>query len=99
MAVRGRLLNLAEEGYFSSLGYKLEPTDALIKEMDGMVAHSMEKTRATLLRHVDKVEGLVQELLEKEELNAEQVAAILGERPSHQKPLVETLCEDGDQSE
>jgi cell division protease FtsH len=81
MAVRARLLNLAEEGYFSSLGYKLEPTDELIKEMDELVEQCIEKARQTLREHADKVEALVHELLEKEELNAEEVTAILGERP------------------
>ena len=81
MAVRARLLNLAEEGYISSLGYKLEPTDGLIKEMDDLVDRCMKKTRETLEGHADRVEAPVQELLEREELNAEQVTAVLGERP------------------
>jgi cell division protease FtsH len=79
-AVRVRLLHLAEEGNFSSLGYKMEPTEALIKEMDEMVGRCMDRTRQTLSEHADKVEALVRELLEKEELDAEGVAAILGER-------------------
>jgi len=81
MAVRARLLNLAEEGYFSSLGYKPEPTDDLIKEMDELVERCMERARRTLREHADKVKSLVDELLEKEELDAEEVAAILGQRP------------------
>jgi cell division protease FtsH len=81
MAVRARLLNLAEEGYFSSLGYKLEPTDELIKEMDALVERCIEKARQTLREHAAQVEALVDELLEKEELGAEEVTAILGERP------------------
>jgi cell division protease FtsH len=83
MAVRARLLNLAEEGYFSSLGYKLEPTDELIEEMDGLVGQCMKRTRETLREHADQVETMVKELLEKEELDAEEVAALLGERPTH----------------
>jgi cell division protease FtsH len=81
MAVRARLLNLAEEGYFSSLGYKREPTDELIKEMDALVERCIEKARRMLREHADKVEALVDELLEKEELGAEEVTAILGKRP------------------
>jgi cell division protease FtsH len=80
-SVRTRLLGLAEEGYFSSIGYKSEPTAKLIKEMDKMVERCMEKARGTLKQHADKVEALVRELLEKEELNTEEVMAVLGERP------------------
>ena len=80
MAVRRRLLGLAEEGYFSSIGYKMEPTDGLVKEMDALVDQCMKKTQQTLQEHAHKVEALVDELLEKEELNAEEVAVILGER-------------------
>ena len=47
-AVHARLLNLAEEGYFSSLGYKLEPTDGLIKEMDELVERCIDKARQML---------------------------------------------------
>jgi ATP-dependent Zn protease len=79
--VRTLLLNLAQEGYFSSLGYKAEPTDTLISEMDQMVERSMDKTRQTLRAHSDRVEELVAALLKQEELDEERVAAILGERP------------------
>ena len=79
--MRARLLNLAEEGHFSSLGYKQEPTDALIAEMDKLVERCMQRIRQTLRQHADLVEALAQALLEKEELNAEEVAALLGERP------------------
>ena len=81
MAVRARLLGLAAEGYFSSLGYKAEPTDALIKEMDALVDSLMDKARETLRQHKDRLEALVEALLEKEELDTEEVMAILGERP------------------
>jgi cell division protease FtsH len=80
-AVRYRMRQLAEEGYFSSLGYKAEPTDALTKEMDELFAQLMDRARQTVHEHQDKVEALVQELLDKEELDAEDAAAILGKRP------------------
>jgi ATP-dependent Zn protease len=82
--VRLRMRQLAEEGYFSSLGYKMEPSDALVKEMDDLVETLMDRARQTLREHADKVEALVGELLEKEELDAEAAAAILGERPERE---------------
>jgi cell division protease FtsH len=80
--VRAMLLSLAQEGHFSSLGYKAEPTDALIVEMDDMVRRLMEQTRETLRAHSDKVDALVAALLGEEELDEDQVAETLGERPS-----------------
>ena len=81
MAVRGLLLSLAENGVFSTLGYSLQPSPELTKEMDAYLHRLMDFTRQTLHKHADKVQALVQELMAKEELNAEQVAAILGPRP------------------
>ena len=80
-SVRARVLGLAREGYFSSLGYRPEPTDALVKEMDELVERCMDRTRQTLREHAGKVEALVGALLEVEELGPEEVAAILGELP------------------
>jgi cell division protease FtsH len=80
-AVRARLLGLAEEGYFSSLMYKAEPSDELIKEMNEMVERSTDKARQILRDHAGKVETLVESLLDSEELDEEEVAAILGDRP------------------
>jgi cell division protease FtsH len=85
-AVRYRMRQLAEEGYFASLGYKMEPSDALVTEMDALVDTLMDRARQTLREHADKVEALVDELLEQEELGAEAVAAILGQRPEHCLP-------------
>jgi len=81
MSVRAWLLGLVEEGYFPSLGYRTEPTDDLIKEMDALVERSMKKTRRTLRKHGDKAKALVAVLLEREKLNEKEVMAILGERP------------------
>jgi cell division protease FtsH len=83
-AVQARLLGLAQEGYFSTLLYKAEPSDALVKEMNEMVERSTEKVRQVLCDHADKVETLVTALLDREELDEEQVAAILGARPAHE---------------
>jgi cell division protease FtsH len=80
-AVRYRMRQLAEEGYFGSLGYKAEPTDALTKEMDELFAQLMDRARQTVREHKDKVEALVEALLETEELDAHAAVAILGERP------------------
>jgi len=85
MAVRGLLLSLAENGVFSTLGYSLQPSPELTKEMDAYLHRLMDFTRQTLHKHADKVQALVQELMAKEELNAEQVAAILGPRPPQQE--------------
>jgi hypothetical protein len=79
--VRARLLGLAEEGYFGSLMYKAEPSDEMVKEMDEMVERSAEKVRQVLREHAGKVEALVEALLDREELDEEEVAAILGDRP------------------
>jgi cell division protease FtsH len=82
--VRYRLMQLAEEGYFTSLGFKMEPSDELVKEMDALYARLLERARETLRAHVDKVEALVKALLEHEELDEDAAAAILGERPERQ---------------
>jgi len=50
--------------------------------MDELVARLMDHTRSTLREHADKVEALVGALLEREELDAETVAEILGKRPA-----------------
>lgn len=84
MAVRGLLLSLAENGIFSTLGYSLQPSPELTKEMDAYFHRLMDLSRQTLRTHAAKVQALVQELMAKEELNAEQVAAILGPRPQEQ---------------
>jgi cell division protease FtsH len=81
MHVRGWLMHLAEEGYFSTLGYSREPTPQLAKEMDELARRCLDRTRETLRQHKDKVEALVEALLDKEELDADEVAAILGDRP------------------
>ena len=83
--VRGRLRYLAEEGYYSSAGCSQEPTENLTKEIDELVDQPMERTRQTLRLHAGKVEALVAELLEREELNEEEVAEILGERPPREQ--------------
>jgi ATP-dependent Zn protease len=56
--------------------------------MDELVERSVTKTRQALREHADKVEALAQALLETEELDAEEAAAILGPRPgSAERPL------------
>ncbi|MBC7234798.1 MAG: AAA family ATPase [Chloroflexi bacterium] len=79
--VRHALLALAAEGLFSSLGYSETPSSEMIKEMDTYAQRLMNFTRALLRRHADKVQALAEALLEKEELNAEEIAAVLGPRP------------------
>jgi cell division protease FtsH len=86
-SVRARLLALAAEGYFSSLMYKAEPSEALVKEMDELVERSTTRARQVLRTHAEKVESLVEALLDKEELDADEVAAILGERPEQEAAL------------
>jgi len=81
MAVRGLLLSLAENGVFSTLGYSMQPTPELVKEMDRYYRHLMDYTQAVLRRHADKVHALADALVAREELDAEQVALILGPRP------------------
>lgn len=81
MSVRGWLLALAENGVFSTLGYSREPSQELVKEMDAYYRRLMDLTRAALRKHADKVHLLASELMEKEELDAERVSAILGPRP------------------
>jgi ATP-dependent Zn protease len=78
---RYRLIQLADEGYFGSLGFKFEPSDEMVKEMDELYAQLLARARKTLRAHADKVEALVEALLEHEELDAEAAAAILGDRP------------------
>ena len=81
MNVRRLLLSLAENGVFSTLGYALQPSPGLVKEMDAYVEQLMRFTQRVLRQHADKVHALVDALMEKEELNDEQVAAVLGPRP------------------
>jgi len=85
MAVRGLLRRLAENGIFSTLGYSREPTPEMVKEMDAYCRHLMDFTRATLRQHADKVHALANEMITKEELDAEEVAAILGPRPDERE--------------
>jgi cell division protease FtsH len=79
-AVRGMLLGLAAEGHFSSLMYKSEPTEALIEEMDALSEQCMSKVRQTLRQHEGRVNALADALLDREELDADEVKAILGSR-------------------
>ena len=82
MAIRGMLLSLAENGVFSSLGYDTRPSPELVKEMDAYYyRHLMDYTRATLRKHAQKVHALAKQLVDKEELDAGEVTAILGPRP------------------
>jgi len=82
MSVRGLLLHLAENGVFSTLGYSPQPSPELTKEMDQYQQRLMAFTRALLRRHEDKVRALAEGLCQRGELDADQVAAILGPRPS-----------------
>ena len=61
--------------------YRTEPTEALIKEMDALVDQSLETVRGVLRAHAGKVDALASMLLDREELDAEAVSAILGPRP------------------
>jgi ATP-dependent Zn protease len=49
--------------------------------MDDLVERSTERARQVLRAHADKVNALVDALLDKEELDADEVADILGQRP------------------
>ena len=81
---RYRLIQLADEGYFGTLGFKFEPSDELSKEMDELYGKLLERARKTLRAHADKVQALVEALLEQEELDEEAAAEILGERPERE---------------
>jgi len=81
MSVRARLLELAVNGNFATLGYTQEPSPELVKEMDAYVQRLMRFTRRLLRQHADKVEALAQALMDKEELQADEVMRILGPRP------------------
>ena len=52
--------------------------------MKALIEHSTEKVRSVLQTHQEKVNALVEALLDKEELDTDDVAAILGERPEPQ---------------
>lgn len=80
--VRGLLAAMAEDGVFSTLGYSMQPSPELTKEMDAYVQRLMNFTRQVLRKHADKVHALAQALIEKEELDAQEVNAILGPRPT-----------------
>jgi len=85
MGVRYRLLEMAEEGLFSTLGYSTQPSPELVKEMDAYAQRLMAFTRQVLRQHADKVHALVEALMAKEELDADEVMAILGPRPATAK--------------
>jgi cell division protease FtsH len=93
---RYRLIQLADEGYFGSLGFKFEPSDEMAKEMDALYSQLLERARKTLRTHADKVEALVEALLEREELDEEAAAAILGERPAYPGPTLRGDTERGE---
>ena len=81
MNVRAQLLALAQNGVFSTLGYTAEPTSELLHEMDAYYQRLVRFTREVMRQHSDKVEALVEALMEHEDLDAMQVSAILGPRP------------------
>ncbi|MCD6521137.1 MAG: AAA family ATPase [Anaerolineae bacterium] len=89
MTVRRLLLSLAENGVFSTLGYTPQPSNELVKEMDAYMHRLLEFTRRILRRHEDKVRALVDALMEKEELNAQEVSEILGPRPFESEEQIE----------
>lgn len=89
MTVRRLLLSLAENGVFSTLGYSNQPSPELVKEMDDYFHRLTSFTRRVLRQHADKVEALVADLVKKGELDAEEVAAILGPRPHEEKSAQE----------
>ena len=89
MGVRVLLLRLAKEGVFSSLGYSLQPSPVLVGEMDAFSHELMDFTRRVLRQQAGKVHALVERLTQKEELNAEEVAAVLGPRPGEEAQLPE----------
>jgi cell division protease FtsH len=86
MNVRALMLMLAEEGLFSSLGYSLQPSPELVREMDAYGQQLMGYTRGILRQHAAKVEALVEALMKEEELDAAKMTAILGPRPNEQAP-------------
>ena len=102
MSVRAHLLALAENGVFSTLGYSREPSPDLVKEMDAYANRLLRFTREVMRRHAGKVHALVEGLMDKEELNAEEVAAILGPRPQQgdalRAPRVDEAGQQGGQS-
>ncbi|MDI7276883.1 MAG: AAA family ATPase, partial [Anaerolineae bacterium] len=53
MRVRALLLQLAEEGVFSSLGYSMQPTPELVAEMDRYKDQLLEQARRVLRQHAD----------------------------------------------
>ena len=50
---------LADEGYFGSLGFKFEPSDEMVKEMDDLADRCMQRLRETLRQYAELVEALV----------------------------------------
>ena len=89
MAVRGLLLSLAENGVFTTLGYSMQPSPELVKEMDAYYRHLMAFTRTVLREHAEKVHALAAELVAREELDAEEIVAILGPRPQQSDTMAE----------
>jgi len=87
MSVRGLLLSLAENGVFSTLGYSNQPSPELVKEMDAYAQRLMRFTQQVLRKHADKVHALVDALMDKEELQAEEVTEILGPRPEQEQEI------------
>ena len=82
MTVRRLLRALAANGNFSTLGYSEQPTPDLIKEMDRYYRRLLSFARQVLRQHGDKVHSLVEALMEQEELDAQELEAILGPSPS-----------------
>ncbi|MBN1402163.1 MAG: hypothetical protein JXA74_15080, partial [Anaerolineae bacterium] len=89
MSVRGMLLSMAQEGLFSSIAYAPEPTPELVKELDRYANELMALARRTLRQHAGKVHALVEALMEREELDADEVMAILGPRPHERQAETE----------
>ncbi len=87
--VRALMLSLAENGIFPTLGYSAQLSPELVREMDIYYQRLLAFTRFTLRKHADKVHALAQALMAKEELNSDEMAAILGPRPSERPKVPE----------
>jgi ATP-dependent Zn protease len=85
MGVRGVLMQMAQVAMFETLGFSMfttigqdtEPSEELLKAMDGLYVECLERTKEALSRNQVAVETLAAVLEQREELGADEVKDIL----------------------
>ncbi len=77
-----RVFASTPEESFNSVGHSAQTAQLIDGEIDDLLGCGYSQAKNIIERHRDKLEQLVQKLLEQETLNLEQIMEILGPRPA-----------------